>query len=424
MSVRVVVGAQWGDEAKGKVVDLFAQQARYVVRYAGGSNAGHTVTTNGTVYKFHLVPSGILHPQVIAVIGDGVVIDLRALHHEMLALQEQGVDLSRLRIGLGAHLTLPYHRQLDELDESRLEGRIGTTKRGIGPTYADKASRIGLRVADLLDAERFEKRLRRVLEQRNRVLQRVYDARPLAIEALVAEFLGYAEWVRPLATDVPHMLIEALQRNEPILLEGAQGTLLDIDYGTYPYVTSSHPVSAGACLGTGIAPNRLDEIWGVAKAYTTRVGEGPFPTELLDETGDLIRNRGREYGTTTGRARRVGWLDLVALRYSARINGFTALAITLLDVLSGFPTLKVCTAYRIRGQETQQFVADGFALTQCEPVYTELPGWHEELTDCRRYEDLPPNARAYLEFIEGYVGVPIRLVSVGPSREQTLWITV
>lgn len=423
MSVRVVVGAQWGDEAKGKIVDLFAQQARYVVRYAGGSNAGHTVTTNGNVYKFHLVPSGILHPHVTAVIGDGVAVDLRALHHERLALQEQGVDLSRLRIGHGAHLTMPYHRQLDELDEARLEGRLGTTKRGIGPTYADKASRIGLRVADLLDAARFEQRLRRVLEQRNRVLQRVYDAHPLALEALVAEFLEYAEWVRPLAVDVPHLLMEALERNESILLEGAQGTLLDIDYGTYPYVTSSHPVSAGACLGTGIAPNRLDEIWGVAKAYTTRVGEGPFPTELLDETGDLIRNRGREYGTTTGRARRVGWLDLVALRYSARVNGFTALAITLLDVLSGLPTVKVCTAYRLGGHETQQFMADGFALAQCEPVYTELPGWNEDLTDCRRPEELPPNARAYLEFIQAYVGVPIRLVSIGPSREQTLWMT-
>ncbi len=423
MAVRVVVGAQWGDEAKGKIVDLFAQQARYVVRYAGGSNAGHTVTTNGTVYKFHLVPSGILHPQVIAVIGDGVAVDLRALNDEKVALQEQGVDLSRLRIGLGAHLTMPYHRLLDELDEARLEGRLGTTKRGIGPTYADKASRIGLRVADLLDPQRFEIRLRRVLEQRNRVLQRVYDARPLSVDALMDEFLAYAEWLRPLVVDVPHLLMGALERGEPILLEGAQGTLLDIDYGTYPYVTSSHPVSAGACLGTGIPPNRLDEIWGVVKAYTTRVGEGPFPTELHDEIGDTIRNRGREYGTTTGRARRVGWLDLVALRYSARVNGFTALAITLLDVLSGFPTLKVCTAYRFRGRQTQEFIADGFALAECEPIYTELPGWQEEISDCRHRAELPKNAQAYLAFIEEYVGVPIRLISVGPSREQTIWDT-
>ncbi len=423
MAVRVVVGAQWGDEAKGKIVDLFAQQARYVVRYAGGSNAGHTVTTNGTVYKFHLVPSGILYPQVIAVIGDGVAVDLRALNDEKVALQEQGVDLSRLRVGLGAHLTMPYHRLLDELDEARLEGRLGTTKRGIGPTYADKASRIGLRVADLLDPQRFEIRLRRVLEQRNRVLQRVYDARPIAMDALMDEFLGYAEWLRPLVVDVPHLLMGALERGEPILLEGAQGTLLDIDYGTYPYVTSSHPVSAGACLGTGIPPNRLDEIWGVVKAYTTRVGEGPFPTELHDEIGDTIRNRGREYGTTTGRARRVGWLDMVALRYSARVNGFTALAITLLDVLSGFPTLKVCTAYRFRGREAQEFIADGFALAECEPVYTELPGWQEEISDCRHRAELPKNAQAYLAFIEEYVGVPIRLISVGPSREQTIWDT-
>ncbi|MFQ3610688.1 MAG: adenylosuccinate synthase [Fimbriimonadales bacterium] len=420
MSVRVVVGAQWGDEAKGKIVDLFAQQSRYVVRYAGGSNAGHTVCTNGKTYKFHLIPSGVLHPDTLAVIADGVVMDLRSFQTEAQVLQEQGVSLANLRIGLGVHLTLPYHRQLDELAEAKLEGRIGTTRRGIGPTYADKADRIGLRVADLLDPQRFERRLRRVLERRNLVLQRVYEASPIAPEPLIEEFAQYAEHIRPYAVDVPHLLMEALERNEPILLEGAQGTLLDLDYGTYPYVTSSHPVAAGACLGTGIAPNRIDEIWGVAKAYTTRVGEGPFPTELTDEIGDRIRNRGREYGTTTGRARRVGWLDLVALRYSARLNGFTALAITLLDVLSGFPTLKVCTAYRYRGETTVRFVADGYALGECEPLYTELPGWNDEITDCRTLESLPANARAYLQFIEQYVGVPIRLISVGPNREQTI----
>lgn len=420
MAVSVVVGAQWGDEAKGKIVDLFAQHARYVVRYAGGSNAGHTVCVNGTIYKFHLIPSGILHPDITAVVADGVVLDLRAFEIEVAALKEQGVDLSRLRIGLGVHLTMPYHRLLDELEEAPLEGRIGTTKRGIGPTYADKAWRIGVRVADLLERDRLAARIQRVLRRRNPTIQRVYGAKPLDADELIAEFACRAEQIRPYVCDVPHLLMRAVENGEPILMEGAQGTLLDLDYGTYPYVTSSHPIAAGACLGTGIAPNRLTEIWGVAKAYTTRVGEGPFPTELEDETGDRIRNRGREYGTTTGRARRVGWLDLVALRYAARLNGFTALAVTLLDVLSGIPTLKVCVAYRYNGTETRDFIADAPALARCEPVYTELPGWNEEISHCRTLDDLPLNALNYLKFIEEYTGVPVKLVSVGPEREQTI----
>jgi adenylosuccinate synthase len=421
VAVRVVVGAQWGDEAKGKVVDLLAQDAEFVVRYAGGSNAGHTVCTDGHTFKFHLIPAGILHPQVTPVIADGVVIDLRALEAEANTLHEQGIDIGRLRIGLGAHLALPYHRRLDELEEARTEGRIGTTRRGIGPTYADKAARIGLRIADLLDPDRFRARLRRALEQRNALFQRVYETEPLDLEALAAEWLHYGAQWRDHFTDVPALLQDALAAGKNILMEGAQGTLLDLDYGTYPYVTSSHPVAAGACLGTGIPPRCLDEVWGVAKAYTTRVGEGPFPTELADEQGDYIRERGREYGTTTGRARRCGWLDLVALRYAARLNGFTALAITLLDVLSGLPTLRVCVAYRLDGAYTERFVADGFTLARCEPIYEELPGWQEEIGDCRHREELPPNAQRYLAFIEQYVGVPIRLISVGPAREQTIW---
>ncbi len=422
MSVSVVVGAQWGDEAKGKIVDLFAQRARYVVRYAGGSNAGHTVCVNGATYKFHLIPSGILHPNVTAVIADGVVMDLRAFEIEVAALQQQGVDLSHLRIGLGVHLTMPYHRLLDELEEAQIEGRIGTTKRGIGPTYADKAWRIGVRVADLLERDRLAQRVRRALQRRNPTIERVYGAKPLDPDALIEEFAQYAGRIRPYTCDVPHLLMNALKRGEPILMEGAQGTLLDLDYGTYPFVTSSHPIAAGACLGTGIAPNRLTEIWGVAKAYTTRVGEGPFPTELHDVIGDRIRNRGREYGTTTGRARRVGWLDLVALRYAAHVNGFTALAVTLLDVLSGFETLKLCIAYRRGDTETREFVADAPQLAQCEPVYAELPGWTEEIDNCRSLDDLPPNALRYLNFIEDYVGVPIKIISVGPGREQTIII--
>lgn len=420
MAVRVVVGAQWGDEAKGKIVDLFAQHADFVVRYAGGSNAGHTVCSDGQTYKFHLIPSGVLHPHVTPVIADGVVIDLHALESEANALAALSIDLTRLRIGLGAHLTLPYHRQLDELQEAHAEGRLGTTRRGIGPTYADKAARIGLRMADLLDPSRCRTRLQRVLTVRNALLQQVYKVPPIDAEALWAELMRHAQRWREQLVDVPALLMNALESGRSILMEGAQGTLLDLDYGTYPFVTSSHPVAAGACLGTGIPPNRLQEIWGVAKAYTTRVGEGPFPTELHDEIGDHIRERGREYGTTTGRARRCGWLDLVALRYAVRVNGCTALAITLLDVLSGLPTLRVCTAYRLNGQLTHQFVADGFTLARCEPVYEELPGWQEEIHDCRRREQLPPNAQRYLEFIESYVGVPIRLISVGPTREQTI----
>ncbi|MFN4033242.1 MAG: adenylosuccinate synthase [Fimbriimonadales bacterium] len=422
MSVTVVVGAQWGDEAKGKIVDLLAQRANYVVRYAGGSNAGHTVCVNGTTYKFHLVPSGILHPQVIAVIADGVVLDLRAFEIECAALQQQGVDLSRLRIGQGVHLTMPYHRLLDELEESQIEGRIGTTKRGIGPTYADKAWRIGVRVADLMERDRLAQRVLRVLRRRNPMIERVYGAKPIEPDALIEEFARYADLLRPYVCNVPYLLTNAIEQGEPILMEGAQGALLDLDYGTYPYVTSSHPIAAGACLGTGVAPNRLTEIWGVAKAYTTRVGEGPFPTELHDAIGERIRDRGREYGTTTGRARRVGWLDLVALRYAARVNGFTHLALTLLDVLSGFETLKVCTAYRWRGGETREFVADAHQLAQCEPLYTELPGWSEDISDCRALGELPPNAQRYIQFLEEYLHTPVKVISVGPGREQTILV--
>jgi adenylosuccinate synthase len=423
VAVRVVVGAQWGDEAKGKIVDLLAQDAQFVVRYAGGSNAGHTVCTDGQTFKFHLIPSGILHPHVTPVIANGVVIDLRALEAEANALSEQGIDIGRVRIGLGAHLVLPYHRRLDELEESQAEGRIGTTRRGIGPAYADKAARVGLRMADLLDPDRFRARLQRALKLHSTQFQRIHQtqSRDLDAEALAEEWLRYGARWRNHLTDVPALLQDALDGGNNILLEGAQGTLLDIDYGTYPYVTSSHPVAAGACLGTGIPPCCLDEIWGVAKAYTTRVGEGPFPTELMDERGDYIRERGREYGTTTGRARRCGWLDLVALRYAARLNGFNALAITLLDVLSGLPTLRVCVAYRLDGTYTERFIADSFTLARCEPVYEELPGWQEEIGDCRRREALPASAQRYLAFIEEYVGVPIRLISVGPAREQTIW---
>lgn len=421
MAVQVVVGAQWGDEAKGKVVDLLTQEADYVVRYSGGNNAGHTVCTNGSTYRFHTVPCGILHSHVTPVIAGGVVLDLRSLTQELETLQSQGVSTDKLLIDTNVHLNLPYHRLMDELEEGRRGGsKLGTTKRGIGPTYADKAARIGLRMGDLMEPVRFRNRLQRVLEYKNTILQHVYDMEPVKLEPVLDEFMTYADRYRSCVTCVPQLLMDAVRQNQTLLFEGAQGTLLDLDYGTYPYVTSSHPVAAGACLGTGIGPRQLDEIWGVAKAYTTRVGEGPFPTELTDERGDYIRERGKEYGTTTGRARRCGWLDLVALRYSARINSFTGLAITLLDVLSGLNELHICTAYRLQGHETSEFNSDAFVLEECEPVYTTLPGWQEEITRCQRVEELPANARQYLQFIEEFTGVPVRLISVGPSREQTL----
>lgn len=419
MAVWVVVGAQWGDEAKGKVVDFLAANADYVVRYAGGNNAGHTVCVQGQLFKFHTVPSGILHPQVTPVIADGVVIDPKSLLEELRMLQAHRLDTGRLLIGLGAHLILTYHRLLDELEESqRGRAQLGTTKRGIGPTYADKAARIGLRLSDLLEPDRFRQRLQKVLEYKNAILTRVYRGTPLQLDALLEEYLSIGEQLRPHAVHVPSVLSQAVAENRMIILEGAQGTLLDLDYGTYPYVTSSHPVSAGACLGTGIGPKQLDEIWGVTKAYTTRVGEGPFPTELRDERGEYMRERGQEYGTTTGRARRCGWLDLVALRYAAQVNSLTALAVTRLDVLSGLDQLQVCTAYRIGDQETTLLNPE--ALAECQPVYRNLPGWQEEITHARRRDELPASAQAYLQLIERFVEVPIRLISVGPEREQTI----
>ena len=420
MAVSVVVGAQWGDEAKGKIVDLFAQRARYVVRYAGGSNAGHTVCVNGATYKFHLIPSGILHPNVTAVIADGVVMDLRAFEIEAAALQEQGVDLSRLRIGLGVHLTMPYHRLLDELEEAQLEGRIGTTKRGIGPTYADKAWRIGVRVADLLERDRLAARIQRVLQRRNPTIQRVYGAKPLNTDELIAEFSHRAEQIRPYVCDVPHLLMRAVESGEPILMEGAQGTLLDLDYGTYPYVTSSHPVAAGACLGTGIAPNRLTEIWGVAKAYTTRVGEGPFPTEEKGEIGELLRARGGEYGATTGRPRRCGWFDLPLIRQARRINGITDMALTKLDVLSGLKTIKIAVSYKLDGKEIEYFPSA--QLHRIEPVYEELPGWEEDISGCDSFSSLPKAAQNYVRYIERASGIKLSLISNGADRKNTFLV--
>ena len=421
MATTVVVGAQWGDEAKGKIVDYLAAGADMVVRYNGGSNAGHTVVVGGEVYKFHLVPCGVLWPGVTSVIGDGEVIDPKVLNGELDGLLARGISTSGLRISLNAHLVLPYHLLFDRLEEERKGSKaIGTTIRGIGPAYADKASRIGIRIADLMDENRFRVRLSENLSLKNDILTKVFGAEPLSESAIADEYLGLAEKIRPLVANTSSIVHQAVRQGKRVLFEGAQGTLLDIDYGTYPFVTSSHTVAGGATLGTGVGPMTIDRIIGVGKAYTTRVGAGVFPTELLDEIGCFIRERGHEYGTTTGRPRRCGWLDSVSLRYSAMVNGLTEHAMTLLDVLSGLETIKVCRAYRCDGTETRELPADWEAVKECTPIYDELPGWTEDISEARKFEDLPANCQAYIRHVESLTGVPISIISVGAERNATI----
>lgn len=423
MPAVVVVGAQWGDEAKGKVVDCLAQDADMVVRYGGGSNAGHTVRFDGQEFKLHLVPSGIFRPQVTNIIASGVVVDPQVLVEEIHSLRSRGVAVDNLRVSASAHVVMPYHRLLDALEEKRRgSAQIGTTCRGIGPAYADKAARKGIRMADLRQPERFATVLRRALEEKHRLLAQVYEADCPTFEDIWQEYEAYADILRPLITDTDPLVYQAVKGGQRVVFEGAQGTLLDLDHGTYPYVTSSHPVAGGACVGTGIGPTHIDAVIGVAKAYTTRVGSGAFPTELPNETGNYLRERGREYGTTTGRPRRCGWLDTVVLRYSAQVNGLTAFAMTLLDVLSGLDTVQICRAYRLPSGETiEQFPSDGAILQQCEPVYEQLPGWEEEIAEVRTWEDLPEQAKQYVRRVEELTGTPIAMVSVGPLRTQTFW---
>jgi len=423
MPVVVVVGAQWGDEAKGKVVDCLAQDADMVVRYGGGSNAGHTVRFDGREFKLHLVPSGIFRPQVVNIIASGVVVDPQVLTEEIRSLQAQGVTVDNLLVSASAHVVMPYHRLLDALEEKqRGSAQIGTTCRGIGPAYADKAARKGIRMADLRQPERFATVLRRALEEKSRLLERVYEVQCPSFEDIWREYEEYLPVLRPLIADTDPLVYTAVQKGQRVVFEGAQGTLLDLDHGTYPYVTSSHPVAGGACVGTGIGPTHIDAVIGVAKAYTTRVGAGAFPTEQPNETGSYLRERGREYGTTTGRPRRCGWLDAVVLRYAAQVNSLTAFAMTLLDVLSGLDTVQICRAYRLPdGQVTEQFPSDSAVLEQCEPVYEQLPGWKEEIADATSWDDLPENAHRYIEKVEELTGVPVAMVSVGPQRHQTFW---
>ncbi len=421
MSNTVVVGAQWGDEAKGKIVDYMAQRAGMVVRYGGGCNAGHTVMVGDETYKFHLVPCGILNPDVDCVIADGVVIDPEVLLREMANLESRGHSVARLRISTSAHVVMPYHRMLDQLDEQRRgEGALGTTGRGIGPAYADKAARVGIRMHELIDLARFETRLREMTEEKNLIITRIYGADPLDVDAMLKEYAGYADMLRPYVADTGLLVSKAAGNGRGVVFEGAQGTLLDIDLGTYPFVTSSHPIAGGACVGTGIGPTAIDSVLGVAKSYTTRVGAGVFPTELMNGIGDYIRERGHEYGTTTGRPRRCGWLDTVILRYAVRVNGLSGICLGLLDVLGGLDKLNIGVGYRIDGETITDLPSDLPNRTELEPVYEELPGWQEDISSAKRIEDLPNNCRRYVRRVEELVGVPIVSISVGPGRDQTI----
>ena len=426
MSSIVIVGAQWGDEGKGKVTDLLAERADAVIRFQGGNNAGHTIIRDGETFKLHLIPSGILHPDTLCVIGNGVVVDPSVLTEELDALRRRGVDTGGLRISANAHLIMPYHLLLDHEREQRLGNlEIGTTRRGIGPCYEDKAARLGIRMQDLLDPKILRKKIVAALEPK-RLTLRPHDKDPaLDLHAMVEEYVTYGHRLEQHIADTSKLVWDLMDAGRSVLFEGAQGALLDIDHGTYPFVTSSNPVAGAACIGAGVGPKDIDEVWGVSKAYATRVGAGPFPTEIEGEQGDVLRERGGEFGTTTGRARRTGWLDLIALRYAARINSLTSLVVTKLDVLSGLERLPVCTSYRsAEGAELDHFPFHQTVLHHVTPTLVELPGWEEDIGDVRSMADLPEAARGYLEFVADFVGVPVALIGVGPGREQVIWTEV
>jgi adenylosuccinate synthase len=421
MPVIAVIGAQWGDEGKGKIVDMLAEKADMVVRFSGGDNAGHTVVNQLGEFKLHLVPSGIFSPRAISVIGNGVVLNPQVLLGELDQLRERSVDVSRLAISDRAHLVMPYHLLLDGLEEEARGGKaIGTTRKGIGPAFADKTARLGIRTCDLLDCELFRDRLHSILAGKNTILTRVYGADPLAEDEIYDTYCRYGERLAPHICDTTLLLEEAVARGDRVLLEGAQGTLLDPDFGTYPYATSSSPLAGGGCLGAGLGPTRLDRVMGVFKAYCSRVGGGPMPTELKDETGDSIRERAHEYGTTTGRPRRCGWFDGVAGRFSTRVNGYTGAIITRLDVLDTLPSVKLCVGYELDGRKIDAFPASAAVLERCRPVYEELPGWQAPISDIRDFDRLPPEARRYLKRLEELIACPISIVSVGMRREQTI----
>ncbi|HEY3943256.1 MAG TPA: adenylosuccinate synthase [Acidimicrobiales bacterium] len=420
MPATVVVGTQWGDEGKGKLTDLLAGDMDVVVRYQGGHNAGHRIVVEGEAFALQLVPSGILYPHITPVIGNGVVVDPAVLLEELDALEAKGIDTARLVVSGNAHLIMPYHQELDRVTERYLgKNALGTTRRGIGPAYADKATRVGLRVQDLLDAKIFRQKLDVALKEKNAVLSRVYNRLPLDADEIAERYLGqYAPRVAPMVGDSVGLIHEALDGGRNILMEGAQATFLDLDHGTYPFVTSSNPVAGGACTGTGLGPRDISRVIGIAKAYVTRVGAGPFPTELADDTGELLVERGHEFGTNTGRRRRCGWFDAVMLRQAVRLNSMTEVALTKLDVLDTFETVKVCVAYEAGGRRYEHPPYHQSVLHQVTPVFEELPGWRSDLTGATTLAEMPAAARRYVDFLAEQIGVPVRIVGVGPGREQ------
>ncbi|WP_323703598.1 adenylosuccinate synthase [Mammaliicoccus sp. Dog046] len=424
MSSIVVVGTQWGDEGKGKITDFLAEDANVIARFSGGNNAGHTIKFDGETYKLHLVPSGIFYKEKSSVIGNGVVVDPVALLKELDGLNERGVATDNLKISNRAQVILPYHLKQDELEEEkRGDNKIGTTKKGIGPAYVDKAQRIGIRMADLLDKETFEKRLKENLEYKNELFEKMFNAEGFTFEEIFETYYAAGQRLKDYVTDTAKLLDDAFVNDEKVLFEGAQGVMLDIDHGTYPFVTSSNPIAGNVTVGGGVGPTYVSKVIGVCKAYTSRVGDGPFPTELFDEDGHHIREVGKEYGTTTGRPRRVGWFDSVVLRHSRRVSGITDLSINSIDVLTGLDTVKICTAYEIDGVEITEYPANLNELERCKPIFEELPGWEEDITGCRSLDELPDNARRYLERISELCNVNISIFSVGPDRNQTNLLT-
>ncbi len=421
MSGTLVCGAQWGDEGKGRFVDYLAETADMVIRYQGGNNAGHTVITGGVTYKLHLIPSGILYKNKTCIIGNGLVVDPKSLLDEIEMLREHGIDTSCLCLSDRAHVLMPYHRLMDELNEEQLgDDKIGTTKKGIGPAYTDKTSRIGIRFCDMLDTEDFKALVKKRTAEKNEIITKIYGYDPVDADAIIREYTEYAEKLRPYIKDTALMIYEAYAAGKSLLFEGAQGMLLDLDFGTYPYVTSSHPTSGGVFSGAGIGPRALTEIVGVVKAYSTRVGEGPFTSELIDATGDMIREKGHEYGTTTGRPRRCGWLDLVTVAYAARINGITQIALSRMDTLGGFDEVKICVGYQFEGKTIKNYPASLKDVAKCEPMYETFKGWDANLSHIRKFEELPEAAQVYVRFIEDYLNVPVTMIGVGPQREECI----
>ena len=421
MPALVLLGAQWGDEGKGKATDLLGDRVDYVVRYQGGNNAGHTVVIGDQKYALHLLPSGILSSNCVPVIGNGVVIDPAVLLEEIKGLNERGIDTSKLTISLNAHLITPYHRTIDKVTERFLgKAKIGTTGRGIGPAYADKINRIGIRVQDLFDPSILRQKLEAALKDKNQVLVKVFNRNNINVEDVLAEYLNYAEILRPYVADTALMLNKALEAGKTVLLEGSQGTLLDVDHGTYPYVTSSNPTSGGACTGSGIGPTKIDRVIGILKAYTTRVGSGPFPTELFDEDGEALRRIGGEVGVTTGRNRRCGWFDAPIARYATRVNGLTDFFLTKLDVLTGWEKIPVCVAYEIDGKRIEEVPASQSDFHHAKPIYEYLDGWTEDISNCKKFEELPVNAQKYVKYLELISGAPMSAIGVGPGRDQTI----